>query len=107
MIWTSVMLAASSVGFWTITVGTGLVFSVIYRWETWRDTRSPFTRFFIQALISWIVPFAFASFVPATIILGHGFPPWGWALPLMVVACPLIAYQVWLAGLRRYEGPGS
>ncbi len=106
IIWTSVMLVASSVGFWTITAGTGLVFSVTQMGDL---ARYPVTiyPFFIQALISWIVPFAFASFIPATIILGHGFPPWGWALPLMVVACPLIAYQVWLAGLRRYEGPGS
>ena len=106
IIWTSVMLATSSLGFWTITQGTSLVFSVLQVGDL---ARYPITiyPFWIQALISWIVPFSFASFVPATIILDHGFPPWGWALPLMVVACPAIAYQVWLAGLRRYEGPGT
>lgn len=106
IIWTSVMLATSSLGFWTITQGTSLVFSVLQVGDL---ARYPVTiyPFWIQALISWIVPFSFASFVPATIILDHGFPPWGWALPLMVVACPVIAYQVWLAGLRRYEGPGT
>jgi ABC-2 type transport system permease protein len=61
----------------------------------------------VQALITWIIPYAFISFYPAVLIFGH---PEGqttaWLTPLIALACALGAIAFFRAGVRRYEGTG-
>ena len=59
-------------------------------------------------LMTWIVPFGFTSFYPATVVLGRGdFAAVArWLLPV-AVGWVLLSFGVWRVGLRRYESTGS
>ncbi len=62
----------------------------------------------IQFVLSWIIPFAFVSFYPAT----HFFSREGFALfcylsPVVAVVCFLIAIAGWNFGVSRYSSTGN
>ncbi len=61
----------------------------------------------VELLLTWVVPFAFASFVPASALLGKEAGRLAWAGPPLAVAFALEAYQLWRVGLRRYTGAGT
>ena len=62
----------------------------------------------IGILLTWLVPYGFASFYPASVLLGREIAPaLAWAGPLVAVTALLIGYRVWLFGLRHYNGTGS
>jgi len=61
----------------------------------------------VRGLLTWVVPFAFASFIPASALLGREAGRLAWAGPPVSVALALGAYQLWRLGLRRYTGTGS
>ena len=61
----------------------------------------------INILLTWLIPYGFASFYPASYLLGrdYGWLPWGG--PLVAAVLMWIAYRVWNTGLRHYGGTGS
>ncbi|HEX2864535.1 MAG TPA: ABC-2 family transporter protein [Deinococcales bacterium] len=61
----------------------------------------------ITLLLTWVVPFGFASYYPAAAISGRltGTPAW-LAVPVSLLLA-FIAYRVWCFGLRHYTGSGS
>ena len=65
----------------------------------------------IQTMLTVIVPFAFVSFYPASVLLdkdGQFFPGWiGWLTPLVGAAVFYGAYRVWMRGVDRYQGAGG
>jgi ABC-2 type transport system permease protein len=61
----------------------------------------------IQGVFTWLVPFGFASFYPASRLLGRDVGAVVWAGPAVAAAFSLAAYRFWLFGLRRYSGAGS
>jgi ABC-2 type transport system permease protein len=65
---------------------------------------SPFVRF----VLSWIVPFGFATFYPTVRLLGRedfsGYAP---LVPLVAAATAGLALLVWSRGVRQYASTGS
>jgi len=61
----------------------------------------------IGILLTWIIPYGFASFYPATQLMGIQSSQLAWLAPLVAVILLLIGYQVWRFGLGHYAGTGS
>ena len=63
---------------------------------------------YIQFLLSWIIPFGFATFYPASRLLGRPeFRVYAWLIPLVSAATFALAAGSWRLGLRRYSSTGS
>src|SRR5580700_3384469 len=63
---------------------------------------------YIQFLLSWIIPFGFATFYPASRLLGRGdFRHIGFIVPLVSLACAALAILSWEFGVRHYSSTGS
>ncbi|MGH9776444.1 MAG: ABC transporter permease [Candidatus Acidiferrales bacterium] len=62
----------------------------------------------IQFLLSWIVPFAFASFYPSVRLLGRAqFHAYALYIPLVAAACLTVTLFSWSRGVRHYSSTGS
>jgi ABC-2 type transport system permease protein len=61
----------------------------------------------VGVLMTWLIPYGFASFYPASFLLGRDSGPLVWAAPLVAAALMAIAYRVWRFGLQHYAGTGS
>ena len=62
----------------------------------------------IRLFLTWLVPFAFVAFYPATVILDRGeFLRIAGLAPLVAFIFVLIASRFWKAGLARYESTGT
>lgn len=62
----------------------------------------------IQFILSWIVPFAFVAFYPAThFFKRQGYEFFCYFTPLMAVICLCFAWLAWQFGVSRYESTGS
>jgi ABC-2 type transport system permease protein len=78
--------------------------------ETHEFTKYPLTIYprVISLLLTILIPYGFASFYPASYVLGRGIPmPLVWGGPLVAVVLLLVGYRVWLFGLRHYNSTGS
>lgn len=62
----------------------------------------------IGILLTWLIPYGFASYYPAGYLLGRGISPLlGWASPVVAVIFFAIGRRVWLFGLSHYSSTGS
>ncbi|RIH81897.1 ABC-2 family transporter protein [Calidithermus terrae] len=61
----------------------------------------------IQAALTWLIPYGFASFYPASYLLGRDVGWLAWAGPAVALVLLFVAYRFWLFGLRHYSGTGS
>jgi ABC-2 type transport system permease protein len=61
----------------------------------------------IVLLLTWIIPYGFASFYPASYLLGRDVGVYAWAGPVVAAVLLFIGYRFWLFGLRHYVGTGS
>jgi ABC-2 type transport system permease protein len=61
----------------------------------------------IRILLTWIIPYGFVSFYPASYLLGRDVGFLVWLSPLVAAVFILVAYRFWLFGLRHYSGTGS
>jgi ABC-2 type transport system permease protein len=62
----------------------------------------------IQFILSWVIPFAFVSFFPATFFLKReGFNLLCFFSPVMAVITAFVASVVWKAGIKRYGSVGN
>ena len=57
--------------------------------------------------LTWVIPYGFASFYPASYLLGHDVGALAFLGPPIAAVLLLAAYQVWLFGLRHYSSTGS
>lgn len=106
VIYTSVFLMLTSVSFW-FEDRIGISPPV---WNLIAFGRYPLTIYggFIQFVLSWIVPFGFASFYPTVRLLGREeFHNWSWLVPVVTVAFLSLALAVWNRGVRQYASTGS
>ncbi|NYI04213.1 ABC transporter permease [Allostreptomyces psammosilenae] len=60
----------------------------------------------LRGLLTWVLPFAFTSYVPAVYLL-HGTTTLLVWTPVVTAVTALIALQVWRRGLNAYEMTGS
>lgn len=62
---------------------------------------------FIGFVLTWIFPYAFASFYPADYFLNKEYGVLSVLTPVIAVILWIIALKVWRWGLRNYESTGS
>jgi ABC-2 type transport system permease protein len=62
---------------------------------------------FVQVTMTWLIPYGFASFYPASYLLGRDVGVMAWVGTLVAGALLVLAYQVWKFGLRHYSSTGS
>ncbi len=106
MIYISVFLILTAVSFW-FEDRVGIVPPVF---NMLIFGRYPLTIYnvFIQFMLSWIIPFAFASFYPTTHFLRRqAFAPYVRLVPVVALAFMLLARVVWDRGVRNYSSTGS
>jgi ABC-2 type transport system permease protein len=106
VIYISIFLLLSTVSFWfEDRIGIHPPF-----WNLIAFGRYPLSIYsgFIQFLLSWIIPFGFASFYPSVRLLGRaafrGYAP---LVPLIAAVCLTIAILTWNFGTRHYASTGS
>ena len=59
-------------------------------------------------MLSWIIPFGFASFYPTTHFLGRVSFDWYFHLvPVVAAVFSMLAYVVWNQGVKNYSSTGS
>jgi ABC-2 type transport system permease protein len=102
----AIILASNAAVFWVPGLGVTLAVAV---GDIGDFAKYPLTIYAlgVQALITWVLPFAFISFYPAALIFGR--PEGqvlGWLTPLVAVVSGLLALGIFRAGLRRYESTG-
>jgi ABC-2 type transport system permease protein len=61
----------------------------------------------IGLLLTWAVPYAFASYYPASFLLGRDVGALAWLSPLVAAVLLVIGYRLWSFGLRHYVSTGS
>lgn len=62
----------------------------------------------IGVLLTVLIPYGFASFFPASYLLGREInPALAWGAPLVAVVLMVIALWVWRFGLRHYSSTGT
>jgi ABC-2 type transport system permease protein len=106
LIYISVFLILTAVSFW-FEDRVGIV-PPVFNMLTFG--RYPLTIYnvFIQFMLSWVIPFGFASFYPSTHFLGRvSFTPLFHLVPVVAVGFSLLAYIVWNRGVRNYSSTGT
>ncbi|GIV96266.1 MAG: multidrug ABC transporter permease [Herpetosiphonaceae bacterium] len=61
----------------------------------------------ITLLMTWLIPYGFTSFYPASYLLGRDVGLLAWGGPLAAVTLLLIGYYAWQFGMRHYSSTGS
>ncbi len=105
-IYVSVFLLLSTVSFW-FEDRVGVHPPV---WNMIAFGRYPLSIYsgFIQFLLSWIIPFGFATFYPSVRLLARTeFRSYAPLVPVVAVAFLALALFVWSQGVRRYSSTGS
>jgi ABC-2 type transport system permease protein len=117
LIYLAVAVASGAVIFFAINLITGVsafwiidsipVMGAVF--ENYLFAHYPLTIFpkAIQIMLTWLIPYAFASFYPASYLLGRDVGPAVWLSPVMAAGLLILGYRLWLVGLRHYEGTGS
>jgi viologen exporter family transport system permease protein len=106
VIYLSVFLILTAVSFW-FEDRVGIVPPVF---NMLNFGRYPLTIYnvFIQFLLSWIIPFGFASFYPTTHFLGRkAFTPYFHLVPVVAGGFFALALFVWKKGVENYASTGS
>jgi len=106
VIYLAVFLILTSVSFW-FEDRVGIV-PPVFNMLTFG--RYPLTIYnvYIQFFLSWIIPFAFASFYPTTHFLGRRvFASYFYLVPAVAVGFFLLAIFVWNKGVENYSSTGS
>lgn len=63
---------------------------------------------FVQIILSWIVPYAFVAFYPATYFFSReGFEWYCYLTPLVAISWVSIMSVMWSVGVSRYSSTGS
>lgn len=78
-------------------------------WELDRFTTYPMTIYgpLLRFILTWLIPFGFVAFYPATVLFLPVPPVIGWLAPLIALGTLLAAYRFWLFGLSKYQSTGS
>ncbi len=68
---------------------------------------TPIFNSLIQFILSFVVPFSFVAFYPATHFLGRGeYRYFCYGTPIVAIVCLILAALAWKRGVRRYASTG-
>ncbi|MFK4070655.1 ABC transporter permease [Streptomyces sp. NPDC029674] len=104
LIHTAVKLFFGSLSFWTVTSLPAMYAAsqvsefAAYPLDIYHSS--------LRALLTWVLPFAFTSYVPCVYLLSGGTGLLGW-LPVVTALSLLLALAVWRRGINTYEMTGS
>lgn len=101
-----VLTAVTAVGFWVHHQGSAI--GLAYQLTVYGRYPLDFLPRPLAILVSTLVPFAFAGFVPATYYMDRPeWYPYALAQPIVGLACFVFGYGFWRYSLRRYASTGS
>jgi ABC-2 type transport system permease protein len=102
----AIYLTFSTTAFWTGTSRSAIW--LFFRISNFRKYPLEIFSTIIQGLLVTLVPIAFASYFPASYLLGkEGFQTWKLITPISGLIFYLLAYQFWKKGLSNYSSTGS
>ncbi len=61
----------------------------------------------ISVWLTWLIPYGFTSFYPASYLLGRNIGALAFLGPVIAAVLLIIGYWFWLFGLKHYSGTGS
>lgn len=61
----------------------------------------------VQGLLTWVIPYGFCSFYPASYLMGQDIGYMAWIGPPIALFFLTLAYGFWRFGLRHYASTGS
>ncbi|MEM3486052.1 MAG: ABC-2 family transporter protein [Candidatus Methanomethyliaceae archaeon] len=78
-------------------------------WELDRFTTYPMTIYgpWLRFILTWLIPFGFVAFYPATVLFSEVPSKIGKLTPLIALGAFLSAYRFWIFGLSKYQSTGS
>jgi ABC-2 type transport system permease protein len=62
---------------------------------------------FVRVVLTWVIPYAFASYYPANVLLGRDTGVFILLGPVVAIVLTLVAYRIWLFGMRHYNSTGT
>lgn len=106
LIYAGVYTLLASIGFWS--EGNMGLMPMVYNLSHYGRYPMTVYRGPVRFILTWILPFAFVGFYPATMLM-HRYEYKYYALltPLVGVICFTVAYKVWVVGIKKYRGTGS
>lgn len=106
LIYTAIKLAVTSIAFW-VKFAQSYLF-MVYQISDFAKYPMGIYPNFIKAILTGIIPFAFTGYFPGAYFLGKGSFVTGVCLTVVVsIVAIIIAYSIWLTGMKRYESSGS
>lgn len=106
MIYAGVYTFLASLGFWT--EGNIGLMPMVYNLSNYGRYPMTIYRGITRFLLTWVLPFAFVGFYPATVLM-HRYEFMNYALltPVVGIVSFVAGYRFWQAGVKRYRGTGS
>ena len=102
----SIYLLFSTTAFWTGTSRSAVW--LFFRVSNFRKYPFEIFAISIQVVLVTLIPIAFASYFPASFLLGkEGFETWKLATPFVGPVFYIMAYKFWRFGLSKYSSTGS
>lgn len=111
LIYSAVFIGTASVAFWIIEgreIGNAFTYGGNFL------SNQPFDIYasWLRRFVTFIVPLAFAAYLPASWVLGKPTPSGipanlVWVTPVVAVAALLLSQTIWQAGLRTYRSTGT
>lgn len=106
LIYGGIYTALSSLGFWF--EGRLGLMPMIYNLSNYGRYPTDIYKGAIRFILTWILPFAFVGFFPATLIMHRKeYLVYGLLTPVVGLVVFLIGYFVWTRGINKYQGTGS
>ena len=107
IIYTSIKLLFASLAFWMKV--SGPVLYTAYQLADFAKYPSEIYQTGVRFIITWIIPFAFVAYLPASYFLNPGVSAWSTigVECILAVVFFAIAYGVFLLGSRKYESAGN
>lgn len=106
LIYTSIKILFSAFAFWI--KRSGHIIHMFYMVNDFAKYPTTIYNDFVKSLITYIIPFAFTAFYPASYFLTKENPAFnigGTVVVASLLFC--VAYAVWCKGIRAYESAGS
>ncbi len=110
LIQASLMIVAGTTSFWLIRT-TSVVDTMIYGLRRFLNYPISIYSKWVQAVLTFVVPYAFVNFYPAQHFLnktdGLFHPVFAYGTPVVGLVLSILAYKFWCFGIKHYQSTGS
>lgn len=111
VIFSAITIFTGTVSFWTVKSEeiVSLLTNNNYGLKNYTDYPLPIYSKGMQAVLTFVVPYAFTGYYPVALLLGKGVgcPALCYAPPLVAAIAGTAAYSFWKFGLRHYGSAGA